>query len=817
MPPPVCPPALDPAWSAALDRLRGWFSSRGWTPLPFQERAWAAYGRGESGLIHVPTGAGKTYAATLGPLADLLARGGRLLHVSPLRAMSRDLEAALRDPVDALGLPLRVESRTGDTPTHVRARQKRAPPGVLVTTPESLSLLLSDPEAPRQLADVRAVVVDEWHELLDAKRGTQVELALCRLRRFSPELRVWALTATLHNLEEAARAAVGAGREPTVVTEPLDRPVRIETLLPDERQGLPWAGHLGVRQLPRLLEWLDIERSTLLFCNTRAQSERWYRSLADARPGWADRMALHHGSVDREERERVEAGLKDGSLTLVVCTASLDLGVDLAPVERVAQIGSPKGIARLLQRAGRSGHRPGSPCHVLCVPTHALQLVEIAAVRDALARGEVEPRRPLPEPLDVLAQHLVTCALGGGWTEAELLSEVRSAWSYRDLSAARFAEVLALVRDGGGALRAYPEYRKVVAEAGRYGVPDARIAQLHRGSIGTITGDTTLTVRWANGATLGTIDETFVARLEPGDPFVFAGRLLELVRIRDVVVQVRPATRRGTRTPHWPGTRLPISGSLGAAVRRVFQAVRDGTAVGPEVEAARELFAEQARLSRLPRADAALAEVTVTEEGHHLFLYPFEGRAVHEGLAALLALRWSRHRPMTLGLAVNDYGIEFHSARPVDWDELLGPAYFTDEALAEDVLASVNLSQMARRRFRDIARIAGLVNPGAPHQRKTQRQVMASAGLLYDVFRRYDPENLLLQQARREVLEQELDQGRLRETLARLRTFPVERVVTPHPTPLAFPLVLERIVVDSASTETLLDRVQRLRDTWSST
>lgn len=808
---------VDPAWTAALDRLRGWFTTRGWTPLPFQERAWAAYGRGESGLVHVPTGAGKTYAATVGPLADLVARGGRLVYVSPLRAMSRDIEAALRAPVVDLGLPLRVESRTGDTPSHVRARQKRAPPGVLVTTPESLSLLLTDPEAPRQLADVRAVVVDEWHELLDQKRGTQVELALARLRRFSPGMRVWALTATLQNLEEAARAAVGVGTEPTLVTEPLDRPVVVETLLPDQRRGLPWAGHLGVRQLPRLLEWLDPDRSTLLFCNTRAQAERWFQALADARPAWAPRMALHHGSVDREERERVEAGLKDGSLTLVVCTASLDLGVDLAPVERVAQIGSPKGIARLLQRAGRSGHRPGTPCHVLCVPTHALQLVEIAAVRDALARGEIEPRRPLAEPLDVLAQHLVTCALGGGWTEAELLAEVRTAWSYRQLSDARFAEVLALVRDGGNALRAYPEYRKVVPEGGRYRVPDPQLALLHRSAVGTITGDATLTVRWVNGATLGTIDEGFVSRLEPGDPFVFAGRRLELVRVRDLSVQVRPATRRTGRTPHWPGTRLPISGSLGAAVRRVFQAVRDGAAAGPEIDAAAELFAEQARLSRLPRADAVLAEATVTEDGHHLFLYPFEGRAVHEGLAALLALRWSRTRPLTLALAVNDYGIEFRCDRPVDWEPLLDPAFFTDAGLADDVLASVNLSEMARRRFRDVARIAGLVNPGAPHRRKSQRQVMASSSLLYDVFRRYDPQNPLLEQARREVLDQELEQGRLRETLARLRAGPVERVTTPHPGPLAFPLVLERLAVDSASTETLLDRVARLRERWSST
>ena len=717
------------------------FAARGWTPLPFQEEAWAAYAAGRSGLVHVLTGAGKTYAGTLGALREIAETGGTLLYISPLRAMARDIELALRAPVTELGLSLTVESRTGDTSSATRARQKKRLPSVLVTTPESLSLLLTEADAPRRFATVRAVVVDEWHELLDSKRGTQVELALARLRSFSPRLRTWALTATLGNVEEAAYAA--AGRDAVIVRAAIARPVVIDTLLPTE--DLPWGGHMGLQMCQALLDSLDPDQSTLIFCNTRAQSERWYQELCAARPGWA--LGLHHGSIDREERERVESGLKDGTTRIVVCTASLDLGVDLAPVERVVQIGSPKGIARLLQRAGRSGHRPGATCRVTCVPTHALQLVEIAAVREAMAKGEIEPRRPLSRPLDVLAQHLVSCALGGGFDEEALYAEVRTAWSYRDLTRQEFAWALALVRDGGHTLRAYPEFRKVVAEEGRYGVPDASIARLHRASIGTITGESTVQLRYVGGGfgggTIGTIDEGFVSRLRPGENFVFAGRALQFVSMRDMVAYARKAKKITTNTPHWPGTKLPISGSLGFAVRRTLQVARDGRFESREMEAARTLLSQQ---ERLPAQDAVLAETCTTGEGHHLFLFPFEGRRVHEGLAALLAMRIGRRDPGTFQIAVNDYGIEFLSAAPRDWP--LDASLFEAEGLVDDILASVNMSELARRRFREIARVAGLVRTGLPGARRAVRQVQASSSLLYDVFVRYDPENLLLVQAR---------------------------------------------------------------------
>ena len=800
---------------------RRWFDSRGWTPLSFQLDAWAAYERGESGLIHVPTGAGKTYAASLGPIFA----GHDLIYLAPLRAMARDIEKALALPIAECGLAGRVESRTGDTSSAARARQKRRPPEVLVTTPESLSLLLTDPDARQRFARVGAVVVDEWHEMIDSKRGTQVELALSRLRAFSPKLRTWALSATLANPEEAAQAVVGVGRAATIVTAEIARPMEIETLLPPLGMDLPWAGHLGVKMADALVDALDPSQATLCFVNTRSQAERWFQEIVVRRPEWFEVMGLHHGSIEMEERARVEAGLKSGAIRIVVCTASLDLGVDLAPVERVVQIGSPKGIARLVQRAGRSGHRPGATSRVLCVPTHALQLVEIAAVREALALGEVEPRRPLAKPLDVLSQHLVTCGLGGGFRESELLAEVRTAFSYRDLSDEEWSWAMALVRDGGATLAAYSNFRKLKAEGDEYGVPDLLIARQHRASVGTIVGDAAVRLKLIGGGDLGTIDENFVSRLKKGERFVFAGRLLEFVMMRELTAYAKPSARSTTNTPHWPGNKLPISGSLGAAVRRTFQQVRaraeagdgapgPGTALSPELHAAEKLFAVQSRLSRLPDGDTVLAEITRTEEGQHLFLFPFEGRRVHEGLAALLALRVGRIQPTTFRMAVNDYGVEFMSPVSLPWADLLVPSLFSEDHLLDDILASADISVLMRKRFREIARVAGLVFPGLPGAHKSMRQVHASTSLLFDVFMRHEPDSLLLVQARREVVEQHFERERLTTTLARLRERPVEIVHTAQPTPLSFPLLLERLAVDSQSSETLESRVARMKAEW---
>jgi ATP-dependent Lhr-like helicase len=827
--PPAGPCESDPLRTGpGLARVDAWFAARGWTAWRFQRDAWRAHAKGHSGLIHVPTGAGKTYAAFGGPLAQCLdeadapgrggwtGRGLRVLYVTPLRAVSRDIEKALRLPIEAMDAPVSVESRTGDTSSSVRARQSKSLPNVLITTPESLSLLLTKPESRTLFKRLHSVILDEWHELLATKRGTQTELACARLRRFAPGLKTWALTATISNVGEAARAAAGElDADPRVIRADIERPVRISTVLPHEPDAFPWAGHLGLSLLPEVLSRLDPARATLLFVNTRSQAEQWFSAIAAARPAWESQIGLHHGSVDRGERERVEAGLKSGELRLVVATSSLDLGVDFSPVERVFQIGSPKGIARLIQRAGRSAHRPGEACSITCVPTHGLEMIEVAAARRSLAKGTLEPRAPLEAPLDVLAQHMVTCALGGGFSPGALYDEVCEATGYANLTREDFDWTLALVERGGGTLRAYPEFCKITPdESGLYRMPSRRLAQLHRFNVGTIAGDSTVSIRYLRGRALGSIEETFVQRLRSGERFVFAGKTLSFVRLRDGVAYVRPASGRTKHTPHWAGTRLPISESMSDGVRDALEAARDGDRSIPEFEAAAAIIEAQTRLSAIPDADCVLAESVRTREGRHVFLFPFEGRLVHTGLAALLAYRLSRAGPVTLSIAANDYGLELLTPdTSYDFRDRLGSAVLTETGLARDIVESVNLGELARGQFREVARVAGLVFQSYPGGHKSGRQLNASSGLIYDVLRDFDPEHLLLAQAEREVMEREFERARLARTLARLRASRWVWQEPARPTPLGLPLIIER-EGGQLSSEQLRDRIRRVKASW---
>lgn len=564
-----------PAWPESP--FRGWMSRRGWEPFPFQEEVWSAFRRGGSGLVHAATGAGKTLAVLGGPLMEMLETGPRsappleILWVTPLKALARDTTAALQEAVEGVGMEWRVELRTGDTPSGARARQRRALPTILVTTPESLSLLLTHPDGAERFGGLRCVVVDEWHELLGGKRGVQTELALARLRRWVPGLRTWGLSATLGNPEEAAEVLLGPGAGVQVVEGPTGDPPVVDSLIPLDPTRFPWAGHLGITLLPAVLEHLEQGGTHLVFTNTRYQAEQWFRSIVEARPRWSRQVALHHGSLDREVREAAEEGLRTGSLRAVVCTSTLDLGVDFAPVDGVIQVGSPRGVARLLQRAGRSGHRPGVRSRILCVPTHALELAEFGAAREAIQVGRLEARRPLVNPLDVLAQHLVTVALGDGFREAELLEEVRTTRAFRTLTDAQWRWVLDFVVRGGEALRAYPRYSRVVrGEDGVHRVESAEISRMHRASVGTITSDTAMEVRYLRGARLGSVEESFISRLRPGDAFLFAGRTLELVRTREMTAFVRNAPRSTGVIPRWAGGRLPLSSELAEAVLRLL-------------------------------------------------------------------------------------------------------------------------------------------------------------------------------------------------------------------------------------------------------
>ena len=804
---------------AATDKpLMAWFKSRGWKPLPFQRALWRHYLQGESGLLHTPTGSGKTLGAIGGPLLEALARpldpsrkknatrNLTVLWVTPLKALASDTVRALREPIEALDVGWQVGLRTGDASARDKRLARAGKLDVLVTTPESLSLLLSYPDTAEHLTSLRCVIVDEWHELLGNKRGVLLQLALARLRALSPDLRLWGLSATLGNVQEARDVLLPHAPHSPIVSGVAPRTLKLETLMPAAGERFPWSGHLGLSQLARVLQKLLAVPTSLLFTNTRAQAELWFQALGAVWPEQAATLALHHGSLDPKLRAAAEAGLRDGSLRCVVATSSLDLGVDFPAVDQVLQVGSPKGVARLLQRAGRARHRPGEAGHVICVPTHALELVEYAAARSAIARGAIESRPPLRLSLDVLAQHCVSCALGGGFAGPTLLAEVRGTHAFAGLDDGAWQAVLDFVVQGGKALSNYPDFHKVVrgAEA-LYRVEDRRVALRHRLSIGTITSDGSVNVKFLRGGGLGSVEEGFVSRLRRGDRFQFAGRTLELVRLEDMTAYVRIAKKGQGVVPKWMGGRMPLSSELGREVEAIF----GGNLQEPELRAIAPLLALQARLASLPATGTLLAESIHARDGRHLFVYPFAGRQVHEGLASLLSLRWGRLQANTFSFAANDYGLVLAPANDCELDAVVLRELLSPNALLEDLRASLNLGELARRQFREIARVSGLLSPSLPGRTpRSQRQLQASSGLLYDVLQRFDPGHLLLAQAEQEVLSAQLEVSRLSATLADCAGRDIILHQLKSLTPLSFPLWAESMR-GQLSTEDWKTRVQR--------
>lgn len=792
-----------------IGAAENWFRARGWAAFPFQREVWAAMLAGDSGLLHATTGSGKTLAVWMGALLRGQASSGlQVVWLTPMRALAADTARALQLPLPDFHAGWSVGQRTGDTPAAERARQDRRFPQALVTTPESLTLMLTRERCAQELAGVHTVIVDEWHELIGNKRGVQVQLALARLKHFNPQLVVWGLSATLGNLAVAMDTLLGhsGGR---LVQGRQDKDLLIDTLLPQDPGRFSWGGHLGAQMQQPVVDEIERSTTTLVFTNTRSQAEIWYQLLLQARPDWAGIVALHHGSLDKSVREWVEAGLKKGELKAVVATSSLDLGVDFLPVERVLQIGSAKGVARLLQRAGRSGHAPGRQSRVTLVPTNTLELVEAAAARRAALAGRVESRLSPNKPLDVLVQHLVTVALGGGFVADELHAEVSGTAAYRSLSREEFDWTLAFVERGGDSLTAYPEYHRVALVEGLWRVPDRGIAKRHRLQVGTIVSDASIAVKWVSGGTIGHMEEGFIARLSKGDCFVFAGRVLEFVRVHEMSAQVRLATKRKGVVPTWGGSKMPLSSELADSVMVLLAACAEGNFDGPELQAAKPMLDAQQRLSRLPALGRLLVEEFHSREGHHLFIYPFAGRNVHIGLAQLLAWRLSQGVPNTFSLSVNDYGLEILAAKPLPDNPLAQAGLFGSQDLLRDVLASLNSGQLAQRRFREIARVAGLVFGGYPGAPKSLRQLQASSSLFFEVFRQYDKDNRLLGQAEQEVLSQELELGRLQATLQRLEGADQDRVMLQTASPFSLPLMVERLR-EQLSTEKLKDRLDRL-------
>lgn len=798
------------------------FSDRNWEPFPFQLKTWNASHNRKSGLVHAPTGTGKTYAVWAPPLLEWMAeqRDGiipkrapklRVLWLTPLRALVEDTTRSLEELCQGLNLPWTIESRTGDTNAASKARQKRRYPSCLVTTPESLSLLLSYPQTKDAFCDLRTVIVDEWHELLSTKRGTQTELNLARLRKWNPNLKTWGLSATLGNIKTALCALVGSSDSGYLVNGDLKKKFVVETIIPKNMESFPWAGHLGGRLVEEVVRCIEKSSTTLVFTNVRSQTEYWYNALLSMRPEWEGEIGIHHGSLDRKERTLVENRLREGSIKAVVCTSSLDLGVDFSPVEQVIQIGGPKGVARLLQRAGRCGHQPGATSRVVCVPTQAMELIEFAAAREAMKTRRIEEREPPRAPLDLLAQHLVTLALGGGFDERETYSEIRSAWSYRDLTQQEWNWTLDFIIRGGKTLRAYDQFKRVVSRNGNHFVESKVIGRFHRMSIGTITSDPSITVKFKSGKTLGTVEESFISRIKPKNNFYFGGKLLRLERVRDLTAQVSLAKNGKGAIPVWGGGKSPLSSELARAVREKLMEAKEGKFKDREMRAIRQTLALQKTTSILPGLDDFLIEKTLSKEGTNWFLFPFSGRLAHEGLAALVSHRLSQLEPMSISVSFNDYGFHLCTNSKLnlaekEWRKMLSPVN-----LVEELLDCMNSSEMAKRQFREVARVAGLIFQGYPGAQKSIRQVQASGGLFFDVFSKYDPSNLLLTQSRREVLDRQLEVNRMVRKLEEIQSQRFVCHTTQKFSPFGFPLWAESLRTQ-VSSESWSDRVRKMAE-----
>lgn len=802
-----------------LQWINNWFKSKNWEPREFQLEAWKAYFRGTNGLIHVSTGFGKTYAGVLGALSEMSLEkvdpaGIHILYISPLRALSADIIKSLQLAISELNLPFTVEGRTGDTTQAQRAKQKKTPPSILVTTPESFNLLLASEEYRSALKKCRLVVIDEWHELMGNKRGVQVQLCLAHLKKLAPKLRVWGLSATVGNPGLAGEVLNGDLSDFVFVTEKVSKEIEIQCLLPDEIDSFPWSGHLGLAMLEKVIHHVDLTKSCLLFTNVRSQSERWYNEILIRRPEWEPLMAIHHSAVDRERREEVENKIKTGELKLVICTSSLDLGVDFPMVERVYQVGSPKSISRFIQRAGRSGHTPNGVPRIYFVPTHALELFEYMATELAIERGLKEDIIPPELSFDVLAQHMVTLAANEGLVPDEALEEVRTTYSYRNLQRYDFDHLLDFLTKGGRSLSAYPYYHRLKELNGRYLVHDKRMIQQHLMNVGTITSDPSIRVRFMRGGSLGTVEESFVSKLKKGDRFVFAGKVLEYVMVKDLTLMVKLAPPNSAIIPIWWGSRLPLSSLLTSHLKEIFELIEQGRYQHPLVEFLAPIIEVQKALSRLPGRDYLLLEETVTREGKHLFIFPFEGRLVHEALAALLSVRMSQRSKVTFSFSVSEYGLEILAPSDYEFQVDEMKEFLSLNDLTNDIQRSLNMTQLAKKQFRDIAQVSGLIQQNRAGERRTMKNLQMSSSLLFEVFQSYEPEQPLYHQSFEEVRFFQFQEGRLISVLKKLQEMPFEHYKTPRPSPLAFPLIIERIG-SLVSSETLQERLQRMKERWT--
>lgn len=794
-----------------------WFSTKNWTPFDFQKDTWQAFSEGKNGLLNAPTGSGKTYALWVPILAKIIAEnsknGLQAVWITPLRALSIEIKQAVELLISDLKLDISVGIRTGDTPQKERAKQSRKMPNLLITTPESLHLLLASKNYPKTFQNCDSIVIDEWHELLGTKRGVQIELALSRLKNLSKNLKIWGISATIGNLNQAQEVLLGHHfrnlKNSILIKSNLNKNIQVESIIPETMDKFPWRGHLGLHLLEYVIPIIKSSKTTLLFTNTRSQCEIWFQKILEKHPEFAGELAMHHGSIDKTTRIWVENAIRDETLKAVVCTSSLDLGVDFAPVESIVQIGGPKGVARFMQRAGRSGHRPGETSKIYFLPTHAIELIEASALKKAVEHKTVEDRLPYLNSFDVLVQYLVTLAVSDGFYPDEIFPEIQSTFCFQTLTELQWNWALNFITKGGESLQNYEDYKKVEIEAdGKFKVNHRGIAMRHRLQIGTIVSDAVLGVKYLKGGFIGSIEEWFISKLKPGDVFTFAGRNLELVTVKSMQVLVRKSKSKTAKVPSWMGGRLTLTSQMSALLREELYNLNTENQ-SRELKALQPIFERQQQESIVPKPDEFLIETFKTRDGFHHIFYPFEGRFVHEAMGSLLAYRISLLSPISFSLAFNDYGFELLSDQPIDVESILDNNLFSAEYLLDDLQKSLNATEMARRKFRDIAVISGLVFTGYPNKLIKNKHLQSSSQLIFDVFKDFEPEHLLYQQAFAETFEHSLEQGRLQKALKRISSQQIIWKSCQNPTPFSFPIITDRLR-EKLSSEKLNDRIQKM-------
>ncbi|MBX7182967.1 MAG: ligase-associated DNA damage response DEXH box helicase [Bacteroidia bacterium] len=803
--------------------LQLWLHELGWELADFQNQAIQEYLQGKSGLVNAPTGSGKTFSLLFPALVSFMNNssnyklakppGLQIIWITPLKALTKDLQRNMQWACDELQIPWRIGIKTGDMDVEEKKLQRKSLPEVLLITPESLHLLFALKENSRLFETLQLVVVDEWHELLGSKRGVQTELGINRLKNLVSNLKIWGISATIGNLEQALSVLVGPhfpeGKS-TIIRSNLSKEILVESVLPDEVEQLPWAGHLGINLLDKVMPLVFNSTTTLLFTNTRSQTEIWYRYIAEKYPELAGLVALHHGSLDKEIRIWVEENLHKEKLKLVICTSSLDLGVDFRPVETVIQVGSPKSISRFIQRAGRSGHRPGETSKIYFVPTHSLELIEAVSLRIGIKTNQLEERIPYVQSFDVLIQYLVTLAVGEGFREHELFNQILQTHAFQYLNRKEWEWMLQFITTGGQSLHAYDEFKKVEIIDGVYRVNDRRIAMRHRLSMGTILSEASMKIQTIGGKYLGTVEEYFISRLKPSDVFAFAGMNLEFIQSRGLTATVRKTNKDKASVPSWLGGRIPLSSQLSSVIRTQVENALNPHNTEPEIIKLKPLMLLQQQRSAIPSNQQLLIEQVQTKEGYHAFVFPFEGRLVHEGMVALLAFRISQIQPISFSMAMNDYGFELLSDTAFNLKELLETYdLFSTNYLLDDIQQSVNSIELAKRKFREIASISGLIFQGFPGRMRTTKHLQTSTALLFDVFLEHEPDNLLFKQAFQEALDQQLEEVRLRNALQRIQKQEFKFTFPEKPSPFAFPIMVDRMR-DQLSSEKLDDRIAKM-------